>query len=114
MVERERTLGDKISTEKVYYLSSLVTDAVTMERRIRSHWSIENSLHWTLDVVFDEDRSRIRSRGGATNLAAIRKLSLSLLKLEQSLPGKSVARKRRIAGWDPDYAFRILATISQV
>lgn len=114
MVERERTIGEKTSSEKVYYLSSLVTGAVAMEHRIRSHWSIENSLHWTLDVVFDEDRSRIRSRGGATNLAAIRKLALSLLKLEQSRPGKSVARKRKIAGWEPDYAFRILSMISQV
>ena len=114
MVERERTVGEKTSVEKAYYLSSLVVDAATMERRIRAHWSIENSLHWILDVVFHEDTLRIRSRGGASNLAAIRKLALSLLKLEQSRPGKSVAMKRKRAGWEPDCAFRVLSMISRV
>jgi predicted transposase YbfD/YdcC len=113
-VDRERIVQDKTTTETAYYLSSLTVDAATMERRIRAHWSIENALHWTLDVVFHEDSSRIRSREGATNLAAIRKLALSLLKLEQSRPGKSVAMKRKRAGWEPDYAFRILRMISSV
>lgn len=113
-VDRERTIQNTTTTDTAYYLSSLTVDAATMERRIRAHWSIENSLHWTLDVVFHEDSSRIRSRGGATNLAAIRKLALSLLKLEQSRPGKSVAMKRKRAGWEPDYAFRILRMISRV
>jgi predicted transposase YbfD/YdcC len=114
MVERERTIGDKTSTERAYYLSSLKVDAATMERRIRSHWSIENSLHWTLDMVFHEDNSRIRSRTGASNLAQVRKLALSLLKMEQSSPGKSIARKRKRAGWEPDYAFHVLRAISRV
>jgi predicted transposase YbfD/YdcC len=114
MVERERTIGGRTSTEKAYYLSSLTVDAAEMGRRIRAHWSIENTLHWTLDVVFHEDTSRVRSRGGATNLSAIRKLALCLLKLEQSRPGKSVAMKRKRAGWEPDYAFRILSMISSV
>jgi predicted transposase YbfD/YdcC len=114
MVERQRTVGDKTSTETAYYLSSLVVDASTMERRIRAHWSIENSLHWTLDMVFHEDTSRVRSRAGASNLAQVRKLALSLLKLEQSHPGKSIAKKRKIASWEPDYAFRILSTISRI
>jgi predicted transposase YbfD/YdcC len=113
MVERERTVDERTSKEKAYYLSSLVVDAATFEKRIRAHWSIENTLHWTLDVVFHEDTSRVRSRGGATNLAAIRKLALSLLKMEQSRPGKSMAMKRKRAGWEPDYAFRILSMISR-
>jgi predicted transposase YbfD/YdcC len=112
-VERQRTIGDKTSTEAAYYLSSLLVDARTMESRIRAHWSIENTLHWTLDMVFHEDQSRIRSRAGASNLAHVRKLALSLLKLEQSRPGTSVAIKRKMAGWEPDYAFRILSTISR-
>jgi len=114
MIERERTVGNATSTERVYYLSSLVVDAATMGRRIRDHWSIENSLHWILDVVFRQDTSRVRSRGGATNLAALRKLALSLLRLEQSRPGKSIAMKRKRAGWEPDYAFRVLSMISHV
>jgi predicted transposase YbfD/YdcC len=112
MVERTRTVGNKTSVEKAYYLSSLIVNAKTMERRVRAHWSIENALHWTLDVVFGEDSSRIRSRGGAENLSAVRKLALSLLKLEQSRPGKSIAMKRKRAGWEPDYAFRVLSMIS--
>ena len=114
MVERTRTVGDTTSTETAYYLSSLRVGPKAMERVIRSHWSIENSLHWVLDVVFREDSSRVRSRGGATNLAALRKLALVLLRLEQSKPGKSVARKRKLAGWEPDYAFDILRNISHV
>lgn len=111
MVERERTVGVKTARETAYYLSSLSVSAALMEKRIRMHWSIENSLHWTLDVVFGEDKSRIRSRTGAANLTQVRKLALSLLKLEQSRPGKSIAKKRKIAGWEPDYAFTILSMI---
>lgn len=112
MVERERTVGDRTSRETAYYLSSLALSAAVMEKRIRAHWSVENSLHWSLDVVFREDSSRVRSRTGAANLTQVRKLALSLLKLEQSQPGRSVARKRKIAGWEPDYAFRVLSMIS--
>jgi len=113
-VERDRTVGgEKTSTETAYYLSSLTVGASTMGERIRAHWSIENNLHWSLDVVFAEDQSRIRSRNGAANMTLVRKLALSLLKMEQSRSGKSIAKKRKIAGWVPDYAFDILSTISQ-
>lgn len=114
MVERERAVGEKTSREVSYYLSSLTASAETVSRAVRGHWSIENSLHWALDVTFREDDSRIRSRAGAANLAISRRLALSLLKLEQSMPGKSMRRKQKIAGYDPDYAFRVLATISRV
>jgi len=112
-VERERTMGGKTSHETAYYLSSLNESAARMAKCIRTHWSIETNLHWTLDVVFDEDTSRIRSRNGAANLTQVRKLALRLLKLESSRPGKkrSIASKRRIAGWEPDYAFAILSMI---
>jgi predicted transposase YbfD/YdcC len=112
MVERERTVNERTSFERVYYLSSLLVDAATMGRHIRAHWSIENTLHWTLDVVFNEDQSRIRV--GAANFTQVRKLALSLLKLEQSRPGKSIAMKRKRAGWDPDYALRVLSTIPRL
>lgn len=114
MVERTRTVGDSRSLETAYYLTSEVSDAKRMGEIIRSHWSIENNLHWVLDVVFREDLSRVRSRGGAANLTAIRKLALSLLMLEQSEPGTSIARKRKIASWEPDYAFLVLDGISRV
>jgi predicted transposase YbfD/YdcC len=111
-VERQRTIGKKSSTQTAYYLSSLKVDASTMGNRIRSHWSIENNLHWCLDVVLGEDQSRIRSRNGAANITQGRKLALSLLKREQSRSGKSIVKKRKIAAWVPDYAFDILSTIS--
>ena len=114
MVERTRTVGESSSKETAYYLTSQIADAKRMGEIIRSHWSIENNLHWVLDVVFREDQSRVRSRGGATNLTAIRKLALSLLMLEKSEPGTSIARKRKIASWEPDYAFLVLEGISRV
>ena len=85
-----------------------------MERCLRAHGSIENSLQWVLDVVFREDESRVRSRGGAAKLAALRKLALVLLELEQTSPGRSIARKRKIAAWTPNYAFEILRNTSHV
>lgn len=112
MVRREREMDGKTSVEDAYYLTSLIADAETIERRVRSHWGIENTLHWTLDVVLGEDASRVRSRNGATNLASLRKLTVSLLKREMSQGTKSMARKQKRAGWVPDYAFDILRGIS--
>ena len=68
-----------------------------------------HSLHWVLDVVFHEDHSRIRDRRAAQNFALLRKLALTLLKNETSDPKKSIARKRKRAGWDHDYLFQVLA-----
>ncbi len=112
MVRREREVNGSRSVEDAYYLTSLEPDAATIEKRVRSHWGIENTLHWTLDVVLGEDASRVRSRNGATNLASLRKLTVSLLKREMSQGVKSMARKQKRAGWVPDYAFDILRGIS--
>lgn len=109
MVERERVVGGKTSTERAYYLSTLAPDAERLGGLVRRHWSIENELHWVLDMTFDEDHSRIRDRNGATNLALLRKLALALLKREQSDPRKSIVMKRRRVGWDNDYLFQVFA-----
>jgi predicted transposase YbfD/YdcC len=109
MVERERTVGNKTSRETAYYLTSRGPDAEILGRLIRRHWAVESELHWVLDMVFDEDRSRIRDRNAATNLALLRKLSLTLLEREQSDPRKSIVMKRRRVGWDNDYPFTVLA-----
>ena len=113
-VERTRTTGEKTSIERAYYISSLAVDAETMGARIRSHWGIENSLHWVLDVTFGEDRSRVRDRNSAANLTALRKLSASLLKRTPAGRARSIAQKRKIAGWNPDFAFDVLARICEV
>lgn len=111
-VERSRTVGEKTSVERAYYISSLGVKAATMGDRIRAHWAIENSLHWVLDVTYGEDKSRIRDRNGAANITALRKLSASLLARTPAHGAKSVAQRRKLAGWVPDYAFEVLAAIS--
>lgn len=109
MIERERETSGRKSVETAYYLSTLAPDAERIGLLARRHWSIENELHWVLDMTFDEDQSRIRDRTGATNLALLRKMALALLKRESSDPRKSIAMKRRRVGWDNDYLFKVLA-----
>jgi predicted transposase YbfD/YdcC len=109
MVERERTVGDETTVEKAYYLTTRSADPERLGEIIRRHWAIENELHWVLDMTFDEDHSRVRDRNSTMNLALLRKLALSLLKREQSDPRKSIAMKRRRAGWDNDTLFTVLA-----
>jgi len=98
MVERERTVGDETTVENAYYLTTRRPDAERLGEITRRHWSIENELHWVLDMTFDEDHSRVRDRNSAMNLALLRKLALSLLKKEQSDPRKSIKMKRRRVG----------------
>ena len=74
----------------------------------RSHWSIENSLHWVLDVAFDEDRSGVRTGHADHNLAVIRHLALNLLKQERSAK-VGIKAKRKKAGWDFDYLTKVLS-----
>jgi predicted transposase YbfD/YdcC len=97
----------QLTTEKRYYLSSLGQDATKLAHAIRSHWSIENSLHWVLDVVFDEDHSRTRRDNGAANLAVIRHAALNLIRQDKSTKA-SVKSKRNKAAWDLDYLTRLL------
>jgi predicted transposase YbfD/YdcC len=89
-----------------YYISSLPSGARRFVRCVRGHWGIENSLHWCLDVVFDEDRSRIRKDHGPENFALIRRLALSLLKQDKTK--ESVRGKRKIAAWDGQALLNIL------
>lgn len=108
MVERERMAGEKTSVERAYYLTSCAADAAKLGDIVRRHWSIENSLHWTLDVTFDEDSCRIRSKNGVQNFATLRKVALALLKREPSKAKLSVAQKRKRAGYLTDYLLNVL------
>ena len=94
--------GSPPSTERRYYLSSLPPDIARFTRAVRGHWSVENNLHWSLDVSFGEDRSRARTRHAATNLATLRRIALNLLRAERS-SSKSLNRKRLRAALDPNY-----------
>lgn len=107
LVQAERTIGATKTIEQRYYLSSLPADAVRINQIVRTHWQIENHLHWVLDTAFDEDRCRVRMGDGAQNLALLRKVALSLLKRDTK--SKVGIKGRRLkAGWDEQYLLHIL------
>ena len=108
MVESERTDNGKTSTQTRYYISSLPNDARTLLSSVRTHWGIENSVHWVLDVAFSEDDSRVRQGNAAENLSVLRRMALNMLKTETTSQG-GVAAKRKRAGWDEDYLLLVLA-----
>lgn len=107
MIERIRKDGNGITIEKAYYISNLDTDAQTMLRYSRGHWSIENQLHWMLDVNFGEDKSLIHKDYGPQNFSLLRKLAMAILKTDPS-PKRSLRSKRKLVGWSDEYALNML------
>jgi predicted transposase YbfD/YdcC len=93
--------------ERRFYLSSLPCDAPRLLAAVRSHWGIENSVHWVLDVSFDEDESRIRKDHAPHNMATLRRLALNLLR-QDAKHKRGVKTRRHRAAWDSDYLLRIL------
>jgi predicted transposase YbfD/YdcC len=108
MIRAERRLGEQVSLERRYYISSRADPAEQLLAVIRSHWGIENELHWCLDVAFREDDSRIRKGDGAQNFSYLRRLALTLLQREHTAK-IGLKAKRLKAGWDNDYLLRVLA-----
>ena len=106
-VESERFVGETLTVEERYYLSSLPADAKLLNQAARSHWAVENSLHWVLDVTFQEDRSRIRKENAPENFGLLRRLALCLLKREKTSK-RSIKGKRLQAAWDDTYLLRVL------
>jgi predicted transposase YbfD/YdcC len=106
-IQSTRRLAGKLSTKTRYYLSSLPADARRLLRVARAHWSIENCLHWVLDVAFDEDACRVRKEHAPQNLATLRHLALNLLGQEKSVKG-GVKNRRLRAGWDSQYLEKLL------
>jgi predicted transposase YbfD/YdcC len=109
MVRRTRQVSGKTSDETHYYISSLPLSAgaQTIGQAIRSHWAVENELHWSLDVSFREDACKVRRDEGPANLACLRRLALTQLKREKSLKA-SLKSKRCRAGWDLAYMLKVL------
>ncbi len=108
LVRAEQQRGHKTTIEDRYYISSLSGAAEKMLQVVRGHWSIENSLHWVLDIAFREDDCRIRKGHGAQNFAVLRHLALNLL--GQDTTAKcGINAKRKKAGWDENFLLNILA-----
>lgn len=106
MCLRERTVNGKTTAETHYFIGSGRLRARKAAKALRGHWSIENNLHWQLDVHFGEDRSRIQERNAARNFASMRKLALGVLKRHPA--EKSIPRKRKMAAQNPDFLEEIL------
>jgi predicted transposase YbfD/YdcC len=107
MEESERRLNGKLSRERRYYLSSLDNNATLIAEAVRSHWSIENGLHWVLEVSFREDACRIRKEHAPQNMSLLRQIALNLLGQDKSTR-VSIKGKRKKAGWDDAYLVKIL------
>jgi len=108
LIEVDRTVGGKTSTEQRYVISSCkgLSAAKALET-VRSHWGIENQLHWVLDVAFREDDCRVRAGNAAENFAVLRHAALNLLKhVKGTKVGIKIRRLR--AGWDNNFLMQVL------
>lgn len=103
----KRAIGEKIETQIRYFISSLPADARAILKAKRSHWKIENQVHWVLDIAFREDECRVRKDHASENLAVLRHMALNLLKHEKTAKG-GIHAKRLQAGWNNDYLLTIL------
>jgi len=107
LLQRERRLDAQSSTECAFYISSLPADAPRLLQAIRDHWSIENTCHWSLDVIFGEDASRVRIGHAPQNFALLRRLALSVLKQDTSKA--SLNQKRFRAALEDDFLLHLLS-----
>jgi predicted transposase YbfD/YdcC len=107
-MQAERRIGAEVTVEDRYYLLSRPLDAAAFSGAVRSHWGIENAVHWVLDVTFGEDQSRIRAGHAAENVAILRHIALNLLR-QQPVKQASLKGRRKLAGWDTAYLVRVLS-----
>ncbi len=103
-----RVIKEKETTELRYYISSLEGDPWKIGHTIRSHWSVENKLHWQLDVSYGEDGCKIRKDNGAANFSLLRRATLNLLKADKKTKA-GIKNKRSKAGWNKDYMLEVLS-----
>lgn len=109
-IDSVRDIKGKISTETRFYISSMIATPQKLLSAIRSHWAIENNLHWVLDMSFDEDHSRIRKQNAPQVMAVIRHIALNLLQLTKNqMKRQSIKRLRKNAGWDDAILTTILS-----
>jgi predicted transposase YbfD/YdcC len=107
MVESTREIGDKTERETRFYITSLVLAAHLIGPVIRSHWAVENSLHWVLDMIFRDDECRVRKDHAPANFTTLKHMAHNLMRLA---PGKDSLRlKRKVAAWDDEFLVSIVA-----
>jgi predicted transposase YbfD/YdcC len=114
MVVSQRVIDGVPSSEIRYFIGSAAGTAKEYLQWVRGHWGIENSLHWVLDVCFREDEQRHWAGNSAENLSWLRKLALCLLKAEKNSKGKSIHRRRLLAGWKNEYLLSVLAQVPEI
>jgi predicted transposase YbfD/YdcC len=102
-----KTCKGKMTQETRYFISSMQADAANLGKIARSHWSVENNLHWQLDVTYREDLSRVRKGNGAENLSVVRRATLNLLK-EDKVTKVGMKNRRLKAGWDRKYLLGLI------
>ncbi|RMG93590.1 MAG: ISAs1 family transposase [Chloroflexi bacterium] len=108
MMQFERRIKRKVTRQTHYFITSATNDAQAILAAKRSHWGIENELHWVLDVAFREDDSRVRQGNAPQNLAVLRHMALNLLKREKTAKG-GIKAKRLQAAWNNDYLVKVLS-----
>jgi predicted transposase YbfD/YdcC len=107
MVESEREIAGKIATETRFYIASLVLLASALGPMIRSHWMVENGLHWVLDMIFRDDECRVRTDNAPANLAIVKHIALNVLRTGKSKD--SLRMRRKVAAWDDQALARYIA-----
>ncbi|RPJ23564.1 MAG: ISAs1 family transposase [Planctomycetaceae bacterium] len=108
-IERERRIADTVERDLHFYISSLPANAPLVLHAVPQHWTVENNLHWVLDVVFREDEARLRSGHAAQNMAVVRHMALNILKRDPS--NGSLAQKRYRAALDDAFLLTLLSQL---
>ena len=107
-----RECGGKVSDETRYFISSRKLSAVEFGKAVRGHWSIENSLHWVMDIVFRDDDCRVRTKNAASNFVTIKHIALNMLK--QPVRKASMRVRRKMAGWDDGFLKEVIGVTPEL
>ncbi|BCX82216.1 transposase [Methylomarinovum caldicuralii] len=108
VVESERTVAGKTTRERRFYISSLPADAERLASVVRQHWAVENPLHWCMDVVFNDDQVRLRTRHAAHNLALLKQMVLNLFRLDSTKRRGGIKARRLLAASSDHYRAQVL------